>query len=69
MVCKGVCTRFKATNDQATDGRYSRGQKRCQICEIFINFDGLRCPCCNQRLRLSPRTYKSKQLLLNLKLN
>ena len=27
--------------------RYSTGQKRCQICEIFIKWDGLWCPCCS----------------------
>lgn len=43
-------------------GRYASGQKRCQICEIFIKHDGLWCPCCGYRLRTKPRNlkYKSK---------
>ncbi|MGC1132705.1 MAG: hypothetical protein WA941_07775, partial [Nitrososphaeraceae archaeon] len=38
------------------------GQKRCQICEIFIDWEGLWCPCCGYRLRAKPRNlrYKSK---------
>jgi len=41
-------------------GRYSSGQKRCQICEIFVNWDGLFCPCCGYRLRTRPRNLKYK---------
>jgi predicted amidophosphoribosyltransferase len=34
----------------------------CQICEIFIEWDGLWCPCCGYRLRSKPRNlrYKAK---------
>ena len=31
--------------------RYSHGQKHCQICETFIEWDGTFCPCCGQKLR------------------
>ncbi|MGB6590541.1 MAG: hypothetical protein WBE68_03440 [Candidatus Nitrosopolaris sp.] len=41
-------------------GRYSTGQKRCQVCEIFLKWDGLWCPCCGYRLRTSPRNSKFK---------
>lgn len=61
MVCKGVCIRYKATKP-VTGGRYAVGQRRCQLCEIFINWEGLWCPCCAYRLRTKPRNseYKSK---------
>ncbi|MDQ4101194.1 MAG: hypothetical protein M3115_03285, partial [Thermoproteota archaeon] len=39
------------------------GQKRCQICEIFIKWDGLWCPCCGYRLRTKPRNLKYKAKL------
>ncbi len=55
MVCRGICHRYKASKSGSTDGRYENGQKRCQSCEIFIIWDGLRCPCCSQRLRLRSR--------------
>ena len=44
MVCKGICIRHKALKPVG-DGRYAKGQKRCQVCEIFLNWDGLWCPC------------------------
>ncbi|MFY9795468.1 MAG: hypothetical protein WAJ93_07235, partial [Candidatus Nitrosopolaris sp.] len=43
-------------------GRYSTGQKRCQICET-LNWDGLWCPCCGYRLRTRPRNLKFKNEL------
>ena len=59
MACKGICVRHKAMKPVAT-GRYSTGQKRCQVCEIFLKWDGLWCPCCGYRLRTSPRNSKFK---------
>jgi len=41
-------------------GRYSTGQKRCQICETFLKWDGIWCPCCGYRLRTRPRNPKFK---------
>ena len=62
LVCKGVCTRYKALKE-AGKGRYASGQKRCQVCEIFINWAGLWCPCCNYLLRTKPRNLKYKTKL------
>jgi len=59
MVCKGICARHKALKPVGI-GRYSTGQKRCQICEIFLKWDGLWCPCCGYRLRTRPRNLKFK---------
>lgn len=60
--CKGICTRYKAPKPVKM-GRYAAGQKRCQICEIFISVDGLWCPCCGYRLRGKPRSSKYKARL------
>ena len=54
MVCKGICTRYK-TPKPSRVGRFTDGQKKCRICDIFIKYDGYRCPCCNYILRTSPR--------------
>ncbi|HYY50293.1 MAG TPA: hypothetical protein VE643_05420 [Nitrososphaeraceae archaeon] len=62
MVCKGVCIRHKASGP-ISYGRYATGQKRCQICEIFIKWDGIFCPCCGCRLRIGPRLFKDKAKL------
>ncbi len=63
MVCKGICIRHKAQKPRDYVGRYANGQKRCQICEIFIKWDGIFCPCCGYRLRVSPRLFKNKEKL------
>jgi hypothetical protein len=59
MVCKGICVRHKALKPIGI-GRYSTGQKRCQMCETFLKWDGLTCPCCGYKLRTGPRNLKLK---------
>ena len=40
MTCKGIRIRHKAIRPIESNGnRYSTGQKRCQVCEIFIKWD------------------------------
>ena len=55
--------RSHAPNSQfySDDGRYENGQKRCQHCEIFIKWPGLRCPCCHTSLRTRPRPKKYRE--------
>ena len=62
MTCKGICVRYKAQKPVGT-GRYASGQPRCQICDIFIKWEGLWCPCCGYRLRTKPRNLKYKAKL------
>ncbi len=51
MGCKGVCLRFKAKRNSDSPSRYREGQKRCTVCEIFINWNNdIYCPCCNYKL-------------------
>jgi len=59
MTCKGICLRYKATGS-INGGRYKTGQKRCQICDIFIKWSGIWCPCCGYKLRSKPRNIKYK---------
>ena len=59
MVCKGICIGHKALKPVGV-GRYSMGQKRCQVCETFLKWDGLICPCCGYKLRTGPRNLKLK---------
>jgi len=63
--CNGICHRYKALKSTST-GRYITGQKRCNSCNIFLWWDGLRCPCCNYQLRLRPRSSKFKEKLLKV---
>jgi hypothetical protein len=61
MACKGICERYRATRDGPVGTqRYANGQKRCTQCEIYMMCEGLKCPCCNVRLRISSRHNYSK---------
>ena len=64
--CNGICQRYRARKPLRI-GRYASGQKRCNSCDIFMNWDGLWCPCCNYRLRLTPRNSKYKEKLLKIR--
>jgi len=60
MSCDGVeCVKCKALKPVGI-GRYASGQKRCQICSIFMMHNGIKCPCCNYKLRTKPRNSKYK---------
>ena len=66
MVCKGICSRHKAIRP-LNGQRYLIGQKRCQVCQIFTDREGIFCPCCGYKLRATPRNRKLKQTFRNLK--
>ena len=68
MVCKGICSRHKAMRP-STGMRYSIGQKHCNVCQIFINWQGFFCPCCGYRLRNKPRNKKKYRYTLILSNN
>ena len=51
MSCNGICERYKAKTNPIILSRYNEGQKRCSVCEIFINWNENNCPCCNYKLR------------------
>ena len=59
--CTEKCKNYKAQKPSGMTGRYASGQKRCNHCAIFIQWDGLTCPCCNSRLRCSPRCKEGKE--------
>ena len=65
MSCKGICYRYKVSKPTGM-GRYQAGQKRCNLCDIFIKWDGLSCPCCKFRLRTTSRYTKYKEKFLEL---
>ena len=61
MGCKGICCRYRAMKP-AVGGRYEIGQKRCQVCEMYVSWEGIWCPCCGYKMRAKPRNiiYKAK---------
>ena len=63
LACRGFCVKYKV--DRPTDGlRYVAGQKRCNPCSVFIEWDGLFCPCCGSKLRIKPKTSLQKRHIL-----
>ena len=67
MRCKGICYRFAAK--KPSDGyRFAAGQRPCSICGIFVDvnlYSVHRCPCCNNKLRLTSRNAKSRKNRFN----
>lgn len=61
MTCRGICPRYKVKKRMA-GGYYATGGKRCQVCDIFVDWVGYSCPCCHFKLRGKPRSgmYKNK---------
>lgn len=59
--CKGICGRYKANIQRGTAGQpiYGSGIVRCSTCGerdgIYLKWDGLNCPCCGMRVRVSAR--------------
>ena len=64
MVCKGVCSRYKA-KWTGHESRYTSGQKRCNTCDIYLQWDGFRCPCCGISLRTRPRESKYRVVCIS----
>jgi hypothetical protein len=67
MACKGICIRHRAPSPVGS-GRYFSGQKRCQVCNIFIVWEELWCPCCGFRLRTKPHNSSGKQTLTRIRI-
>ena len=59
-MCRGICGRYKAKWILHTD-RYANGQKRCNLCGLFLQWKGKHCPCCGMMLRTRPRSGKYKE--------
>ena len=53
-VCKGVCVcKYDAPKGKRT---YIGGGKRCTECALFVDWEGIHCPCCGTKLRVKIRS-------------
>lgn len=48
VVCKGICLCHRETKLKSGQ-LYTIGKKRCQVCQIFINWQDPWSPCCGYR--------------------
>ena len=53
MACRNLCERL---DSKTIVGKsiYEAGKKYCRRCEVYFLDDGLFCPCCGMRSRVSP---------------
>ena len=63
MACKGICEKY-VIQKPFMSSRYTAGQKRCSICDVFIKYDDIHCPCCGVMLRNNPRGTQDRTRLL-----
>ena len=59
MPCIDQCYQYKA-NKPSSGSRYANGQKYSSHCALFVNWDGVRCPCCKYNLKTSTKNQKYK---------
>jgi len=54
--CKDICLKYKKI--PRFDTPYSR---YCPTCSLFLEYEGISCPCCNTKLRIRPRTARRQR--------
>jgi len=59
--CKGICNKL-SINKIPNALKYQFGLKRCSWCEIWIDTEEVRCPCCRMILRTRARGKKRIQI-------
>lgn len=60
MPCKGICIRH-TVKTKPGNIRYDDGQKRCQVCSIYVRMPGYFCLCCGFRLRTKSHNKKCSE--------
>lgn len=65
--CNGICKQYKATKSRDQNW-YRPGIKRCTVCEIFIYWVDLYCPCCRVKLKVKRKDNNSKNKRLKYKI-
>ena len=58
MSCRNICTIYRAKSRRSY---YKYGYKRCTDCEIFIKWNGPRCPCCRKFLRIKTHDTRTRK--------
>ena len=62
MSCRNICIELKAKKSFRTS-YYEDGLRRCTECEIFMRWNGMRCPCCGAALRIKSHDAKVRRKL------
>lgn len=59
MGCNGKCKDYLHRVQHRTFA-WRDGGRYCRDCEVFVDWEGSHCPCCNRFLRRGPRRMRSK---------
>lgn len=66
--CKGMCKRYLNKRNGRKELYYSKWENcRCSVCDEYLKWDGVYCPCCGYKLRRRPRGAKSAQIVLKIR--
>lgn len=65
--CKNICINYKNTEKMPNGMRYKSGLKWCTHCQIFINYVGVKCPCCRFTLRTKTKKSKTRMAMKSFK--
>lgn len=61
--CLNTCGQYRGVYKKYKgESAYTKGFKRCSICDIIIDYEGLYCPCCSVRLSSRPRGKGRKKI-------
>lgn len=70
LTCKGSC-KIQHEVKNVVRGE-KNGFKRCSICSLYIKWEGVYCPCCGVKLKMSPinnkarKAYRERQSIKNI---
>ena len=59
LTCKGSC-KIQHEVKNVVRGE-KNGFKRCTICSLYIKWEGVYCPCCGVKLKMSPTNNKARK--------
>ena len=57
MSCIGRCKQYKKPRRYDTEG-----SRYCTTCDMFLEWDSGKCPCCGKMLKIKPSSSKSKRV-------
>jgi len=60
VACSGICLKYKSSRSHSCVTKYHNGRKRCNTCDVYLKWDGVRCPCCSRILRTRPKHFGTR---------
>ena len=62
MICRNIICNLEEYKPKKTvRGAAEKGYRRCSNCEVFLKYQGVYCPCCSNRMKVTPNNNKARQ--------